>query len=89
MTLTISGVVHDLGVAERSVSSGVEALDLDLELSHQEVLVRGDEVGVSVHISAGLWVRDGLVPPVQRIVRLERQNVAKLLSIEIPGLHRL
>ena len=87
--LTFAGVVDDGGGAVGPVALHVERLDLHLELPHLEVLLGGLEVGVPVHVAPGLRVRDGLVPPVVRIVGLEGHDVAKLLAREVPGFNGL
>lgn len=86
---TISGVVDDLGQAVRSVSLHIKGLDLHLELPNLVVFLSGEEVGVSVDVTSGLGVRDGLVEPVVSIVRLECHDVTELLAVEKPRLNRL
>ena len=86
---TISWVVDDCGEAVRPVSFHVKGPDLHLKLSHLEVFLSGNENGVFVGVTPCLRVRDGLVHPVVSVVRLKRDNVAKLLAVEIPWLHRL
>lgn len=86
---TVPWIVDDLDGAVRSVALHVKGLDPDLKLPHLEILLGGDEVGVSVNVAPRLGVRDGLVPPVVSIVGLESHDVAELFTVEIPRLHGL